>query len=135
MEGDGNYVNVPVTFLLSFISWGRLVTRTLSDRRPLGWGLHACIGMALALAFFGALACVRLAAGPAILIWSAAGPLLYGLDRTKRSETTHRRSLAGRLRALLRGAYSPIAVIALGLLTVVTVMQYAHAVMNTNFNA
>jgi hypothetical protein len=95
--------------------------------------------MAFALAFFGVLACVRLAAGPAILIWSAAGPLFHGLlrglDRARRAETTHRRSLAGHLRALRRGAYSPVAVLGLGLLTVVAAMLYAYAVMNTDFNA
>ncbi len=59
----------------SFVAWGRLAARALRDRRQLGWAFDGCVGMALTLAVFGVLACVRLVSAPLILTWAAAGPL------------------------------------------------------------
>ncbi|HVV53611.1 MAG TPA: hypothetical protein VHO06_28405 [Polyangia bacterium] len=123
-------------FLLlgSFVSWGTLVARGLGDQRRHGWGLSACLGMAITLWVFGALACVRLAAAPAILLWSAAGPVLWSLDRWRRGEPGRWPSGAAAVRAALRGSYAPLFSLGLALLGVFALLQYAHAVMNTSFN-
>ena len=120
--------------LASFVSWGMCVTRALGDERPHGWGLWACLGMAVTLWVFGALACVRLAAAPEILLWSGAGPLLLAIDCYRRGTPEGWPSAAGPLRAVRRGAYAPLFSLGLGLLTVFALLQYASAVMNVTFN-
>src|SRR5215831_14158657 len=89
--------------LASFVSWGMCVTRGLGDDRPHGWGLWACLGMAATLWVFGALACVRLAAGPEIIFWSGAGPLLLAVDGYRRGTLPRWPSPAGAVRAARRG--------------------------------
>ncbi len=46
--------------------------------------------MALTVWVFGALACVRLVSVPAVVIWSAAGPLLLAGDRLRRRRDPER---------------------------------------------
>jgi hypothetical protein len=120
--------------LASFVSWGRCVTRGLGDERPHGWGLWACLGMAVTLWVFGALACLRLAAGPEIIFWSGAGPLLLAVDRYRRGTPQRWSPLAAAVRAARRGAYPPAFSLALALLALFALLQYASAVMNVTFN-
>lgn len=122
-----------LVLLGSFTAWGRLVARALKDDRPLGWGLHAALGMAATVFVFGALACVRLVSVPAVVVWSAAGPLLVAADR-----------LLGRggalvpldqsVRTALR-RFQPVFALALAVLSIAVALQYADSAMNASFNA
>jgi hypothetical protein len=126
--------------LASFVSWGMCVTRGLGDERPHGWGLWACLGMSVTLWVFGALACVRLAAAPEIVLWSGAGPLLLAVGRFRRAARfpvgapEGRPAVADVVRALRRSSYAPLFSLGLALLAVVALLQYAHSVMNVSFN-
>jgi hypothetical protein len=122
--------------LTSFVSWGGFVLRRVGDDRRLGWGLEACLGMALTLWVFGALACVRLVSVPAVVVWTTAGPLLFGWERVRRGARTARstRSWLSDWRAALRRPQVPLYALGLGLLLVVAGLRYASSVMNVTFN-
>lgn len=121
-----------LVLLCSFVAWGRLLTRVLRDQRPFGWGLHGALGMALTVAVFGALACVRLVSVASVVIWAAAGPLLVAADRVRRGPA----SLVPwrvRIRAALPPQQAGFLVV-LALLSIVAALQYARATMNASFN-
>ena len=120
--------------LASFVTWGGFVTRRLGDRRRFGWGFEACVGMGLSLWVFGALACVHLASTLPIILWSAAGPMLLAVDRARGAAPVRWPSPTSGVRAMLRGSRSPLLTLALALLGVVALIQYAHAVVNASFN-
>jgi hypothetical protein len=122
-----------LVLLGSFCAWGKLVGRALRDERPFGWGMDGAIGMALTVWVFGGLACFRMVSAPAVVVWSAAGPLLFAADRV-RSGPPARAGFDLNLRALLR-RWSPAFTVALALLSIVAALQYAHATMNATFNA
>jgi hypothetical protein len=121
--------------LASFVTWGSFVTRRLGDERSFGWGLYACLGMALTLWVFGALACVRLVSVRAIVIWTAAGPLLFGWERLRRGEPREAPLLRRDLRIALRRPGSILFALGLALLCLVAGLHFASSVMNVTFNA
>ena len=119
--------------LTSFVSWGGLVLRRVGDARRLGWGLEACLGMALTLWVFGALACVRLVSVPAIVVWTTAGPLLCAWERARRGARTARPWLSD-WRAAVRKPQTLLFAIGFGLLLVAAGLRYTSSVMNISFN-
>ena len=120
--------------LTSFVSWGSFVLRRVGDQRRFGWGLEACLGMAFTLWIFGALACVRLVSVPAIVMWTAAGPVLFAWERARRGERATAPSWLSDWHTALRKPQVPLFALGLGLLLVVAGLRYASSVMNNSFN-
>jgi xanthosine utilization system XapX-like protein len=123
--------------LTSFVTWGAIVLRRVGDERRFGWGFESCLGMAVTLWVFGALACVRLVSVPAIVVWTTAGPLLFGWERARRGDPASAQSPPSWMtdwRAALRKPQAPLYALGLGLLLVVAGLRYANAVMYPYFN-
>jgi hypothetical protein len=119
--------------LTSFVTWGAFVRRRVGEERQFGWGLDACLGMAVTLWVFGALACVRLVSVSAIVVWTTAGPLLFGWERARHGARTTRPWLSD-WRAARRTPQLPVYAIGLGLILVIAGLRYATSVMNNSFN-
>lgn len=119
--------------LMSFIAWGACLVRWLGDGRPFGAGLLGTFGIALTLWVFGILACVHLVSVPAVVVWSAAGPVLWAAGWQPSPPARWLVRLC-RPRGWLTWKQPPVYAIGLALLAVVAVLQYAHSVMNVSFN-
>jgi hypothetical protein len=119
--------------LTSFVTWGAFVLRRVGDERRFGWGFEACLGMAITLWIFGALACVRLVSVPAVVGWTTAGPILFGWERTRQGAGSARPWLDD-WRAALRRPQMALYTLGLGLILVVAGLRYANSVMNPSFN-
>jgi hypothetical protein len=115
--------------LVSFIAWGRTLARALPGARPLGWGFDGCVGMSLTVAVFGVLACMRLVSVATVMVWTAAGPLVFGLSR---AEPTPLRTRLPWLAQMRRPTV--VFLLGLGLLAVAVAFKYAHAVTDVTFN-
>jgi hypothetical protein len=120
--------------LSSFMAWGACLVRWLNDRRHFDAGLLGAFGMALTLAVFGVLACLRLVSVGAIVAWSATGPLLWCI-------TAHGPPLAPMVARLRQGRNGwfrlrqpPVFALGVLLLGIVAMLGYAHSVMNASFN-
>ena len=129
--------------LASFVSWGASAASLLYKKKALGWGFHATVGMGLTLTVFGALACLHLVSVNAIVVWSALGPLVWGIARTLRSAPLLQTSplrlptfawCARWVRCHLLRPRPLVFLFGLAVLYAMAALQYAESVTNTSFN-
>jgi hypothetical protein len=130
--------------ILSFVAWGAALTGVLLPRETFGWGLRGSIGLALSLFVLGSLACVRLVSTTAIVIWSLAGPLAFGVVRFRRVPSLPsgvarprrrlRQHVEGLIRQVRRGP-SLSYFVGLLVLYAMAVLQYVNSVTDVQFNA
>ena len=123
--------------LASFVSWGAALVGALSTESRFGWGLEGSVGLALSLFVFADLACVHMVSAPAVVMWSAAGPIALAAVRLRTSRTPRATVLRPPLqRALTWLKRRPSLTVGLGLAVLGTMaaLQYVQAVADTNFN-
>ena len=129
--------------LASFTAWGSALARILSRDRGDGWGFHATVGMALTVAVFAVLACLRLVSTAAIFLWCAAGPVVWSVTNRGRASdrmldarwvSSARRWVTRLPRRHLFRPGSFVFDLALVILYAMAGIQYAESITNSAFN-
>ena len=122
--------------LFSFIAWGVALVRTLPGERSYGWGLNGSLGMALTVAVFGVLACLRLVSVTTIVGWTALGPLVACVQRARRGATFRGdfAELWRRICAIPRRPQTHVYLLGLCVIYILAWLDYSTAVMNGFFN-
>ena len=124
----------------SFVAWGQVFQHVAGDRRRLGWAFDGTVGMAVTLAVFGVLACVRLVSVPAVLIWAAAGPLLEAWLRSRgdAAQATDAAAVRPLWRGLVAGLLTRrphlVYEAAIALLWTMAALHYCFSVTDATFN-